>query len=176
MKNSNSPSRRTLVAGVGNVLRRDDGFGVEVVQRLRSIPMPEGVTVIEFGICGMHLALELLEGYERVVVVDALAHGDAPGTIRLFEADVDSLDDIGTPDGHNMQPVEILAFLRSIGVTPPPITVVGCAPESVEEGLGLSDVVAASVDHAVRAVLELIDAGGTARVPGNPGADYPALR
>jgi hydrogenase maturation protease len=176
MKNSNEPGRRTLVAGVGNVLLRDDGFGVEVVQRLRSMSMPEGVTVIEFGIRGMHLALELLEGYERVVVVDALAHGDAPGTIRLLEADVDSLDDIGTPDGHNMQPVEILAFLRSLGVTPPPITVVGCAPECVEEGLGLSDVVAASVDDAIRAVLELIDDGGANRVPGNSGADSSALR
>ena len=70
---------RTLVAGIGNVLLGDDGFGVEVARRLRLHPLPEGVRVEDFGVRALHLAYELLEPYEAVVLVDAMARGDGPG-------------------------------------------------------------------------------------------------
>jgi len=164
--------RRTLVAGIGNIFLSDDGFGVEVVRRLAAVPVPAGVTIADFGIRGVHLAYEILGGaYDRVILVDALPHGGTPGSIALLEVDRDATEGDGAPDGHDMHPAAVLAFLRSIGGEPPPITVVGCQPACLDEEMGLTDAVAASVDEAMQTVLELVQDGGSARVSGDSGTD-----
>ena len=71
-----------LVAGIGNIFLRDDGFGVEVVHRLTGRALPDGVRVEDYGIRGIHLAYELLEGYDALVLVDAVPMGEPPGTWR----------------------------------------------------------------------------------------------
>jgi hydrogenase maturation protease len=59
-------SRRVLVAGIGNIFQSDDAFGVEVAQPPRGTrTLPPGVRVEDFGIRGVHLAYELLEGLRR---------------------------------------------------------------------------------------------------------------
>ena len=64
---------RVLVAGIGNVFLGDDGFGVEVVRRLRYVPLPERVDVVDYGIRGLHLAYDLLDGrHGLLILVDAL--------------------------------------------------------------------------------------------------------
>jgi hydrogenase maturation protease len=150
---------RILVAGVGNIFLGDDGFGVEVVRRMSAMAMPDGVTVADFGIRGIHLAYEMLEGYDHVVLVDAMPHGGAPGTIALIAPEMDGTAGHAAPDGHDMHPAAVLAYVKSIGGTAPPVTVVGCQPASIDEGMGLSEAVAASIDDAVGAVLDLINAG-----------------
>ena len=64
---------KILVAGVGNVFFSDDGFGSEVARRLLAAPgtLPASVDVVDVGIRGMHLAYQVLDGYEALVVVDA---------------------------------------------------------------------------------------------------------
>jgi len=147
---------RILVAGIGNIFLGDDGFGVEVARRLGTMPVPDGVTVADFGIRGIHLAYEMLDGYDRVVLVDALPHGGEPGAIALIEAEIDDIAGDAAPDGHDMHPAAVLAYVKAIGGTPPPVTVVGCQPATVEEGIGLSEAVQGSIDDAVAAVLELV--------------------
>ena len=67
-----SGARRVLVAGIGNVFLGDDGFGVEVVGRLDAGSLPDSVDVADYGIRGVHLAYELLDGrYDTVILVDA---------------------------------------------------------------------------------------------------------
>jgi hydrogenase maturation protease len=155
-----SGHRQTLVAGIGNIFLTDDGFGVEVVRRLASLPLPANVTIADFGIRGIHLAFEMLDGgYDRVLLVDALASGDAPGTLRLMEADDRDVPP-GQADAHSMHPAAVLAYLRSLGETPPPVTVVGCQPACISEGMGLTAAVEAAVDVAVHAVLDIVCAGG----------------
>ena len=63
---------RILVAGIGNVFRTDDGFGCEVVRRLAGRTWPDGVRVVDYGIRGLHLAYDLLEPWDALVIVDAL--------------------------------------------------------------------------------------------------------
>ena len=77
----------TLVAGIGNVFLTDDAFGVEVAHRLTSRALPEGVRVDDFGIRGIHLAYELLEGYDALVLIDAVPMGEPPGTLAVLEPD-----------------------------------------------------------------------------------------
>ncbi len=66
---------RVLVAGVGNIFLGDDGFGVEVARQLAGETGPAGVAVADFGIRGVHLAYQLLEGYDALILIDATARG-----------------------------------------------------------------------------------------------------
>ncbi|MFL5755300.1 MAG: hydrogenase maturation protease [Chloroflexota bacterium] len=145
-----------LVAGVGNIFLSDDGFGVEVANRLAAESFPEDVRVAEFGIRGIHLAYELLEGYRTAILVDALSRGDAPGTVYVFEPDLDA-PAAPLPDGHTMHPRAVIDYLRSLGGPPVRFLVVGCEPASLDEGIGLSEPVTAAVEPAVGLVHELVE-------------------
>jgi len=145
---------RTLVAGIGNIFNGDDGFGSEVAQRLAALPARDGVRVEDYGIRGVHLAYELLEGYDLLVLVDALSRGDAPGTVYVLEPDVD-LDEVPPLDSHQMDPRAVLGMVAELGGEIGRVLVVGCEPADMGEGIGLSPAVAAAVDGAVRLVGEI---------------------
>jgi hydrogenase maturation protease len=104
----------------------------------------------------MHLAYDLLEGYRALVLVDALPSRGAPGTVHVFEADHETLSSATGLDAHAMDPVAVFASLNALGATPPYTVVVGCEVESVEEGIGLSDPVAAAIPDAVRSVEDVV--------------------
>ena len=143
-----------LVAGIGNVFFGDDGFGPEVARVLALEPVPDA-KIEDFGIRGLHLAYELLNGYERAILIDAVPRGDVPGTLYVIEPSGDVA--ATTPDAHRMDLGNVFAYLRMLDGGPPPITIVGCEPETVEPGMGLSPVVARSVDGAAALVRRLID-------------------
>ena len=153
---------KVLVAGVGNVFLSDDGFGVEVARRLTGRDLPAGVEVADVGIRGMHLAYRLLDGYRALVLVDTVRHGHPPGTLYLLEHDLDGPADDAAFDAHGMDPGAVLAVLdqlaHGVGVERPVerVLVVGCEPASVDEGIGLTEPVAASVDRATQAVVDLV--------------------
>lgn len=145
----------TLVAGIGNIFLSDDAFGVEVVRRLTGRPMPDGVKVADFGIKGIHLAYELLDGYDRLILIDAIAWNSPPGTIHILQPS--AITSSGRlPDAHGMEPLAVFDYLASIGGEPVPTVIVGCEPETIEEGMGLSPSVEAAIDKAVDVVLDLI--------------------
>jgi hydrogenase maturation protease len=153
---------RTLVAGIGNIFLSDDGFGVEVAARLADEPVPDGVRVEDFGIRGVHLAYELLDGYDALVLVDAVPMGEPPGTVAIVEPELGQSDrdsDGETPpvmDAHSMNPAIVLDMLASLGGEVGRVLVVGCQPSVIDEHIGLSAPVAAAVDRAVEAVLETL--------------------
>jgi hydrogenase maturation protease len=146
---------RVLVAGIGNIFLGDDGFGVEVVRHLDPNSLPdavgEGVTITDFGIRGVHLAFELLEAYDALVLIDAMPLGEAPGTVAIFEPDVESIDPAGA-DAHSMSPAVVLGLLAGMGGELPRVLVVGCQPLTLAEGIGLSEPVSAAVGPAVETV------------------------
>jgi hydrogenase maturation protease len=148
-----------LVAGIGNIFLSDDGFGVEVVSRLAHTPLPAGARAEDFGIRGVHLAYELLDGYDGLILVDAVPMGEVPGTVAVMAPEDDGpLDpDHGCAgfDAHSMSPEVVLGTLRRLGGSVDRIYVVGCQPACLDEGMGLSPVVAAAVDDAVAACRQL---------------------
>jgi hydrogenase maturation protease len=154
---------RILVAGIGNIFLGDDGFGVETARRLRETPMPPGVEVQDTGVRGVHLAYQLLDGYAALVLVDAVPGDDPPGTLRVVEPRTDpEAEPVAVVDGHRMTPDAVLGLLGTLaegtGETGPGrVLVVGCVPETVEEGMGLSRPVAAAVPRAALLVRELVD-------------------
>ena len=111
--------------------------------------------MVDYGIRGMHLAYDLLDGCSALIIVDAVPGDGAPGDVVVMEV---GPDDIGTSelDAHGMGPLAVLGSLQALGGTLPLTFVVGCQPASVEEHMGLSPQVEAAVPVAAEAVRRLI--------------------
>jgi hydrogenase maturation protease len=168
------PVRRILIACIGNIFLGDDSFGVEVAQRLMSRKdkrYPESVHVVDFGIRGIDLAYTLLDNYDTLVLVDAVSRGGTPGTLYLIEPDLAGIDpEKGVEAGraamaaHNMDPLKVLAFARTLGARPIRTFLIGCeliplneSEDNVEIQMGLSEPVRASLDEAVKMIDSLVD-------------------
>ena len=149
---------RILVAGIGNIFLGDDGFGSEVIRNAEIPQDDRSVRVTDYGISGMHLAYDLLEEWDTLVLVDAVPSRGSPGTLHIFQADHESDSAATGFDGHSMDPAAVFASLRALGGNPPYTVVVGCEAGSVEEGIGLSEPVAKAVPRAARAVEEIVAA------------------
>jgi hydrogenase maturation protease len=159
----------TLVAGIGNIFLGDDGFGCAVVRELAQRQMPAGVKVVDYGIRGLDLAYALLEPYDTVIFVDAVARGGAPGTVYLLQpVESDARAETGL-DPHSMDPVHLLAMARSLGEVTAEIFIVGCEPldfgDELEGRMELSEPVALAVPEAARAVLALMDRNRSPEMP-----------
>ena len=159
---------RTLVAGVGNIFLSDDAFGCEVVRMMAGRPVPAGVEVKDFGIRGVHLVYDLLDGCDLFVLVDAAARGEAPGTVSVIEVEVPEpgpavLGSLGAGpvmDAHDLTPDAIFAMLGSLGGRPGRSLLVACEPADVSAGMGLSGPVQEALPHAVRTVEEIVAGRG----------------
>jgi hydrogenase maturation protease len=153
-------SRRILIAGIGNIFQSDDAFGVEVADRLSRRTLPPGVRVEDFGIRGVHLAYELLEGYDALILIDAVPMDEAPGTVALIAPEMSpaTIIDEMSPvvDAHTMNPQVVLASLARLGGSVDQVLIVGCQPATLEEGMGLSPDVAAAVEGAVELCCQLV--------------------
>jgi hydrogenase maturation protease len=162
-------SARVLVAGVGNVFLGDDGFGVEVARRLQAAELPEGVRVADFGIRGVHLAYELLDGYQTAILVDATPRGGEPGTVYVIEPERPGASGHTLLDAHGMEPDAVLSMLEVLGGSDAKVLIVGCEPADVRERIGLSPRVAGAVDQAVAVVRGLVDAETAGHERGEEG-------
>jgi hydrogenase maturation protease len=154
------PSRRVLVAGIGNVFLGDDGFGVALAERLAGRALPAGVEVRDFGIRGMDLAFAMSE-YDTVVMLDATPRGESPGTLYVIEADGEE----GEPalDAHGMDPVKVLGLVRAFGSSPPRTLIIGCEPLTRMDAddpdllAELSEPIKAALDGAVALTESLLN-------------------
>lgn len=150
--------RRVLVAGLGNVFFGDDGFGVEVAQRLAREPLPVDVAVLDVGIRTMHLAYELLEATGLLVLVDAAARGGAPGTLYVIDPEEElSRERPVLPDAHAANPFSVLATLAWVGGRLPRTLIVACEPEDLSGTMSLSESVQAAIEPAMLIIRELIE-------------------
>ena len=157
---------KILVAGVGNVLRGDDGFGVAVAHALtRAHLASEEVEIFEAGIAGISLVQELMDGYDALIIVDAIDRGGAPGTVFVIEPDIPNpalLDPAklhsSLADAHYTEPSQVLLLAKALGVLPPKVFLVGCQPAGYDElGAELSSPVTGAVEVAVSRIQSLID-------------------
>src|SRR5579872_7070651 len=165
-------TRHILIAGIGNIFLGDDGFGVEVAQRLlQRASYPEGVRVVDVGIRGMDLAYMLLDDYDALILVDTVARGGTPGTLYLLtpespDGEAETGDEAGRRglEAHSMDPAKVLAFAGELGARPIHTLIVGCEPGPLGEDDGdgeemrmeLSAPVRLAVDEAVRMVDGLV--------------------
>ncbi len=158
-----------LIAGVGNVLLGDDGFGIELANRLMQSDDIRGtdaasVKVIETGIGGMPLVQELMYGYDALIILDAYTKGGTPGQLYLLEPVIPDLKELDVhekrdffADTHYATPFRALSLLAQVATLPKTIRIIGCEPEELNDlTIGLSPPVSSAVDKAYEMVLELV--------------------
>jgi hydrogenase maturation protease len=144
------------VAGIGNIFFGDDGFGPAVIQQLLALPRPDPVDVADYGIAGVHLAYDLLDGrYDTLILVDAVPLQDKPGTLAVIEIDDPHIFGEAI-DAHAMSPAAVLAAISSVGATMPRVVLVGCQPAQLDQGMELSAPVATALGEATRLVSEIM--------------------
>lgn len=156
---------KILVAGVGNLLQGDDGFGVEVAHRLQAADLPPEVTVCETGMGGIHLVQEISAGYDALIVVDAVDRDRVPGTVMIIDPEVDDSGGMTEmerydylADMHYAKPAKALMLARALGILPKRSFLVGCQPRDMDRLYkGLSEPVAAGVETAISEIHRLID-------------------
>lgn len=155
-----------VVACFGNVLRADDGVGIEVARRLRTEGLPAYVRLIEVGIGGIHLVQDLLQGdVDLLIVVDAVDVGRPAGTVVVQRPDVVDLATLSVErrrdelaDMHLATPARALMMARGLGVLPDTTLLVGVQSTDTEEPrIGLSAVTGAALDVAVAQVRRILD-------------------
>ena len=147
---------RVVVAAFGNELRGDDGFGIAVLRRIEAARQPAShVTFLEVGTAGLRLAQELLTPCDRLIVIDAMARGGAPGTVYVLK--VDDVADARDIDMHVAVPSRALSVAKALGALPRETFLVGCEPADIDElNMKLSNTVRAAVDVAANHVHSLI--------------------
>jgi hydrogenase maturation protease len=114
------------------------------------------VRLADYGIGGVHLAYDLLDGWQALVLIDALPSRGSPGTVHVFEADHQTLTATTGLDAHAMDPAAVFATLTALGGTPPYTVVIGCEIGSVEEGIGLTERVQAAIPQALQAMEDVV--------------------
>lgn len=159
----NGNGQRVLVAGIGNVLHGDDGYGVAVAQQLaQRSDLPRNVKVVETGIGGISLVQELFDGYDVLLIVDAVDRKGAPGTIFLLETQVQDLAEWSQEQRqeflanmHMTTPSRALILARALDVLPPSVYMLGCQPTLYDElVIGLSPPVERAVELSVERLID----------------------
>lgn len=151
---------KALIAGFGNIFFNDDGFGPEVARQFAAQSSYPDARVRDFGIGGMHLALEMLEPYDLVVLIDAIGREDPPGT--LFVIEPETIEQPAAPDAHAMDVRGVLSLYARLRADleparQPKILIAGCVPSDTGEGMTLSAPVRAAVPACVELLGRLLD-------------------
>jgi len=152
--------KRTVVLGVGSPLMGDDGVGVEAVDRLRRGLIPlAGVDLLDGGTWGMHLLPEI-EDAHRLLVLDAIYDGRAPGTVvRLEKEEIPRLL-YQKVSPHQIDLREVFALAELRGTFPREAVALGVEPREVELQEGLSEAVEAALPILLEAAVAQLRAWG----------------
>jgi hydrogenase maturation protease len=146
-------SSKTVVLGLGNVLHADDGAGAQVIKRLlEDARVPADVELVEGGTLGLEL-LPYVWDCSRLIVIDAVDVGEAPGTIvRMNAEELNSLP--GSSSVHQLGVSDLLVALRVLAQREPSVVLLGVQPESTDWSTELSPAVAAAMESLVTAAVK----------------------
>lgn len=168
-------TRTLLIAGLGNILNRDDGFGIEVAARLRKLLVDEpSVRIVDYGIAGIGLIQDLMDGYDGLVIADAVDRGGPPGTLYWLRPRPEGLvlPPGFTAETHYLGPARVILLAAALRLLPAYVRILGCQPGTVDElGLGLTPPVARAVARAVPVL-----AGWARRWVADPAVPEPLFR
>lgn len=149
-----------LVLGIGNILLSDEGIGVRVVEALEEqYRLPPGVECVDGGTSGFAL-MDLFEGRDHVLIVDAIVSDAAPGTVvKLVDREVPTFFQARmTP--HQIGLSDVLAALMLLDRGPKALTLLGIVPASLELSVELSPTLKSDLDGYVERVAQELNVIG----------------
>jgi hydrogenase maturation protease len=151
-----APYAPILVMAVGNILKQDDGFAETVLRCLEEKDLPEEVELFDAGTSAIDL-MEIFNGREKLIVVDAVRGGQPAGTLYRFSPEDVENQALPMNTLHQVGLLETLRLGELVDCKPKTTVIIGCQPQQTELGIGLSETVAARVDKAAELVLEEIN-------------------
>ena len=156
--NSEHCSLNTLVLSLGNPLRGDDGVGTAVLTLLSAYPIiPQEVVLQDGGTPGLETVL-LLEGYEKVIIIDAAEMGLEPGTWRRFSSAKLAAQEANlTGTLHQAGLAEALELADALNMLPDEVIIFGVQPSEIGWEPGLSVGVETAVSEVCKAVIKEIN-------------------
>jgi len=155
----------TLILGIGNILRKDDGIGIAVIDRLRDANLPPGVQLLDGGTAGIDL-LGYLEGIDRLIIIDAMHANGKPGDTLTLTGD-DLRDRNIFLSGHYGSLTDILDMVGALWKRPE-TTIIGVIPADCESyEMGLSP----EIEAAIPRIIDLIRTRLAGPACPSPGLD-----
>jgi hydrogenase maturation protease len=155
-----SSAKKVLVAGVGNRLMGDDGFGPRVIDILSATPMPMNVEARDIGTAGVTIATDL-SGYDLVVFLDAVDIEGEPGRLQkseiVVEEDGGDMAELSRFTLHEVGLEGLLKFAKAIGVLPPRVILIGCKPKTLSPTLEISPEVEDALDAAAEITMSIVE-------------------
>jgi hydrogenase maturation protease len=148
-------NQRTLILGVGNILLRDEGFGVHVIQAMKGSALPKGVDLLDGGTAALDI-LNHITDYQHLIVIDAVQGGEPPGSIYRFTPDDLTPESKLVTSVHQIDLLDVLLMAEALGCGPASVVIFGVEPKMMGVGLELSPEIQARVRHvADLALLEI---------------------
>ncbi|MHB1397805.1 MAG: hydrogenase maturation protease [Trichloromonadaceae bacterium] len=144
-----------LVMAVGNLLRGDDGFAGAVLEQLEKEVLPAEVELFDAGTSIIDL-MEVFNGRQRLIVLDAVRGGQAPGTLYRFSPEEVEAGELPMNSLHQVGLLETLKLGALVDCKPGSTVVIGVQPDATALGIGLSVAVQNAVPRAVRLVMKEI--------------------
>jgi hydrogenase maturation protease len=144
---------KKAVFGIGNPMMKDDGIGPFLISRLKELEgFPSDIDLIDEGVGGMRIIHDI-EGYDRILIIDAADFGGGPGEYKLFRPeDVETVKKISGRSLHEMDLIKTLELAKLMGTAPSNIQIMAIQPEIVEMGEGISDSLMVGVKQYIQII------------------------
>jgi len=151
------PAEKILVLGVGNILLKDEGVGIRVIERIQEqYEFPHNVSVLDGGVLGLSL-LGVISDADHLIVVDAIKKGGEPGSLYRLEGDEVPKRILAKNSLHQVDFLETLTSCQALDKVPETV-ILGVEPQDIENlSIELTPVVQERIDALVDMVLEELD-------------------
>ena len=154
--------KTTLICGIGNKLRKDDGIGPYIINELEKYTLPPYVNCIDAGISAFKTAL-LIGQYHKVIFIDAIKKGNQAGCVYRVQLNKEEFGQINPLKPfvfsfHETNLENVLSTAISLGTYPAEAVVIGCEPKDISSGLELSKEIIKSVDRIIDCIYKELSA------------------
>lgn len=150
-----NPQKKTLILGVGNLLLKDEGVGIHVIHALEKESLPDSVALMDGGTGGLHL-LGWLEGYERILMIDATLDEQPPGTVRLIRPQY-ATDYPPLMSAHEIGLKDMIDVLILTGNVPEIHLLVVSVADLGKVEMTLTPAVEAAIPEVIRKIREILN-------------------
>jgi len=144
--------KKIIVIGVGNILMSDEGLGVRAVELLQKSVRDENIKIIDAG-TSLQRALTLTQGFEKMLIIDAIRSGKPAGSIHCFTLEELEQGKTGHMQLmlslHEIDAPKAIAMERLVAKLPGEIIFLGMEPERIAPGMELSRAVQEKMDLLV---------------------------
>ena len=147
--------KKTLVIGVGSILKGDDGIGPRIIDELENEPLPDNVTLERGDLSGMDL-IKFFPEFERVIIVDAADMKEPFGSIKVFTlSQIKKATFADTFSTHGMALLEALTLAKKLDIKSE-IIIIGIQPKDVSYNLELTDLIESKIPSIISRIGELL--------------------